>query len=704
MACSVGTSLKSNCKTSNDEWAVYLRDKLLTQNELAIEGHLMEKFIDEAVVLWFDTQPKREKTLENERLPTAELQSIVRWLLGSGFHGTLELYLLPSEAFDSRATAYMAHCFLIEAQERGFLPEDVRIDSKNIEPLPIEVSDEEKFNKSIGALFAKYDDLRKNSGQSEFVINSTGGYKAICAFSSIYAQLHGLRCIYTFETDNNTAIELPPLPIGYTLESLDDEISILKGLKEQNQLQNIDRDSSPSWLQNLLRDGKLSPLADMLLEYYEEHRHTSEAIGLGMLEQIDDAGIRDYLKELIRGPWSQLWLGDQIPETVEHSRRHSKRLMELAGNLYRCAKKELDDIGMWKNDEAKALLIASIYLHDIGHTVIVHPLTPKNNDSEGVFPLGDFPSCVREVHHLLSAEAIRERREDLFSSQFGEDNEKIRAIQDMLKMLVPYVAEHHRGYTTLACEQGQSKGKGIVNLVGKLLYGKEFCDTLRPLERRLKDDEKLELEKWKLTYNDVIVVSALLRVLDGCDVQSDRTGSDEYVKARFERTKMEAKAIWRALRPFLAAMDFNEISRKIRTLTENIHDAVEKSDFENLGELCKNVYEEVINSLIALKDSGETCELTPDNHRDMITLSMINRYVFKWEQFLHFDKHRSVNFVLPLRIENDIVLRVFPNTDARTQNADADVDGVVEDIRDEIAKTGEVLKRLNIKAEKVSAR
>ncbi|GHS92422.1 hypothetical protein AGMMS50276_00270 [Synergistales bacterium] len=697
MACPVGTSLLghiSKATQNNEAWVKHLQDKLAIQEKSAIEDCVMEEFTDKAADMWFDAfKGEKPLRLRDESLPTAELQSIVRWLGDSGFSGVIELHLLPSKDIDSRAssrvTAHMTRSFLREAKKRGF----ANIGGIFIETLPIMVSDEEKFNESIDALFRKYDALREKYG--DIIINSTGGFKAICAFSSIYAQVHGLKCIYTFETKDNTAIELPPLPIGYALESLDDEISILKGLEEQNQLQDIDRAVLSPWLRNLIRgNNKLSPLANMLLEHYEKHRHTSDAIGSGMLDQLDDIPMKKYLEELIRGPWSQLWLGDQIPETVEHGRRHSKRLMELAGNLYRCAKIELMDIGMSKH-EAIALLIASIYLHDIGHTTMVHPLAGKER-GVGVFPLEDFPSCVREVHHLLSAEAIRERADDLFPEPKSvEYNDRMRKIQDMLKILVPYVSEHHRGYTTLTCEQGKSTPREIVALVGKLLYGEKFCDTLQPLERRLKDDGKVKLEEWGLNHDDVVTVAALLRVIDGCDAQVDRTGSDEYAKARFKRTEMEANDIWQELRPFLDLVDPG-----IKNLTEKISKEAKSGKLSKKD--CDDVYKEVMKKLIVLKGNEEVCALTPGNLQDMLTLSMINRHAFKWEQFLHFDKHRSVNFVLPMRVDGNITLKVFPNVDCKNQDASSVIEDIVEDIRGEIAKTGEVLERLNIKVENVS--
>ncbi|GHV43524.1 hypothetical protein FACS1894187_25810 [Synergistales bacterium] len=158
---------------------------------------------------------------------------------------------------------------------------------------------------------------------------------------------------------------------------------------------------------------------------------------------------------------------------------------------------------------------------------------------------------------------------------------------------------------------------------------------------------------------------------------------------------MEANGIWQELQPFLGFIDPG-----IKNLTEKISKEAESG---NPGKKdCDDVYKKVMGKLIALKGDEEVCALTPGNLQDMLTLSMINRHAFKWEQFLHFDKHRSVNFVLPMRVDGEIILKVFPNVDCKNQDASSVIEVIVKEIRGEIARTGEVLKRLNIKVENVS--
>jgi hypothetical protein len=720
MICPVGTSLRNNAN-NQPPWKS-LRDPLgklgksweqdpdpeTTKTDLT-------KAIEASIDHWLPSVGTFDKIT---RYPTAELQAITRWLhqiapsSGSDYV-CLHLYLLPSEDPSSWATARMTDLLLPKAQGRILGP-NVKIGPVDIQPMPIRVKNEKEFNRSISDLFKKYDEIGDNLEGSELVINATGGYKAICIFSSLYAQIKRLKFLYTFEELSNETLELPPLPIDYALESLDDEISLLKALKERQGLpNNIDISKLPPWLKNLFdfsEGGGLLPLAEILLNHYREHRFSAEAIGSGMLDQLDDNG-RRYLEGLIRGSWSQLWLGDQIPETVEHSRRHSKRLMELAGNLYRSAPEQLEAAGMRK-PQAVALLIAAIYLHDIGHTAMAHPVSEKARKTlGGVFPLGNFPSCVREVHHLLSAELVRNRADELFP--VSEEKEKEFALRDMLIDLVPFLAEHHRGYTTLTSNKAESVPKTIRS-VGTLLYGEDFfAETLLPLESRLEKRGK----KWDLSTTEITTTAALLRILDGCDVQSDRTFNPAYMKARLSRTKAEGEAIWWELRPLLRSRwwEFRPLLRSkwenFTDPTDRIHEISEQLDPEagvegtldhdlgmELSKLCKSVYAAVMDALLSIRASSGGYLLTSGNHRDLMTLSRINRYAFKWEQFLHFYKHRCVGFILPMREGNGIKIRVFPNSEFNTGNDS--LDGVVHDIEAEIAGTGDMLNTLGITVEK----
>lgn len=720
MACPVGTSLTANVNTEPLSELKELLDELrqLNNKQESIDGTATDKIqkrIESVSLKWLDSKEFKN----NLKYPSAELQSVIRWIckINSVCDPIqLELHLLPSNNLLSYATAYITLYLLTKIQEHSFLGEEmhVEINTLTIEQLPVDISNEEAFNKSVDGLFKKYDELRNVANGDEMVINCTGGFKAICVFSAIYAQINNMKSIYTFEGNFSDILELPPLPIGYAIESLDDEISLLKGLQNTGILKDIGTLQLPPWLKSLIRrNGEISSLAITLLEHYEKHRYATDAIGSGMLDQLKDPASRDYIEKLIRGPWSYLWLGDQIPETVEHSRRHSKRLMEMAGNLYRVSGDKLAEIGMTK-PQTVALLISAIYLHDIGHTVMAHPVSEKARKAVGgVFPLGSFPSCVREAHHLLSAELIRNMSETLFASakqaeqQDGNQYAKIQEIQDMLIQLVPYISEHHRGYTKLT-GKGDATCKKTMRSVGELLYGTTFAKTLRPLDERLEADSVIcnKLESWDLSVRDIVTTAALLRVIDGCDVQSDRTINTEYVKTRLDLTKHEGEAIRWELRPLLASkwINFAGPIDRIHEISHHLDPAavasgkLAKNEAGELKNICITIYDAVMDSLLSIKSSRGGYLLTPDIYQDMMTLSLINRYAFKWEQFLHFYKHSCVRSVLPIDNVSSIIFSVFPNLGVGND----DIQAIVDDINEEINETGQLLKDMEIKAEMIT--
>lgn len=404
---------------------------------------------------------------------------------------------------------------------------------------------------------------------------------------------------------------------------------------------------------------------------------------------------RQYIESRINKEWAELWLGDQIPETVEHSRRHSKRLMELAGNLYRSFDTDVkESLGMNKPPFV-ALLIAAIYLHDIGHTVAAYPIGEKaRKEIGGVFPLGLFPSCVREVHHLLSTDLITLHKDALFPvDEMSSSNLDVSLFSE----LVPLICAYHRRYTKLKKDKANPSGR--IQAVGRLLYGEVFEKTLEPLEERL-EEKKDQLQQWGLSSEDVLRIAALLRVIDGCDVQADRTVSPEYMKARLERTKEEAEAIWWQLQgtlPKEVYQDVWEYIDKIQEISEKItpEQAMQgkigdgNDDGKTLAKNCKKVYDFVLKRLNDLKDRTKKLRISEDNLKEMTLLSLINGYAFKWEQFLHFHKHRSVAFVLPMQGKNGIEIGVWPE-------GGGDIKKVISNIKEEIEETAGLLEKLNI--------
>ncbi|MBQ7545251.1 MAG: hypothetical protein IJT02_09965 [Synergistaceae bacterium] len=657
MICTTGTSasyLKS-CKSLDEK-----DDASILQAILSIPGKDGERV--PMIELMSDPQGHHDAMNDanfggSQFFPSAELQTILRWLKDKAHDiDRLKVIMLPSQVEDSIFTAKVT--LLCLEHLHPLYSNITLIDGETI-PLPLLVDNREDFLSTVANLFGKFDELieREGSKGREVIICSTGGFKSVAGFAMLYAQLHSLPCLYSFEKKFSEAYEVMSLPLGYAYARMDEEINMLKAI-HSNAAPNTE--ALPQWV----KDSK--QLAGALLDSYNQARvkpyGTGEYLFNRLRECRDGDEWADYLQNLLVKNWANLWLGDQIPETVEHSRRHSKRLMELAASLFRCAGDRMQDIGFTRDDpKPLALLIASIYLHDIGHTALSYPVLAPDDSIEraDIFPLGLFPSAVRELHHLLTGEVLGRTPE----RYFGERNPK----REVLERFVPLIAAHHRGYTVLAGGETSSPKKRIVQ-AGYLLFGEEkFTETLRPLQDRAEGAEDVQKLLW---------VTALLRILDGCDVQSDRVISPEYLDYRNKRSADEARMVRAELEGFM------------RFLPAGLREKIRVLDAE--GEI-SGIYEDVFAGLTELKEEHRTWrKVQAEALPKFMALSLANRLAFKKEQHNHFSKHKCIRFVLPSMNEKDntITINVFPNDE---------VDGYTEaalSISDDIRKEYEAVKEV----------
>lgn len=632
--------------------------------------------------------------------PTAEIQTLVHWLKDNREQvETLHVVLLPSEDVPSRLTAHAARIYLNKAQH--LFPTRIQCGLEDILPTKIEVADRAKFLSSVAVLFEEFDRQLEQQGPEQPVFCTSGGYKSIVAFAVMYAQIHSIPCLYTFE-NGPQAFELMHIPLGYAIGTLDEEISLLKAINSRKGQAGEDLEAAlgvPQWVADT------RPLAPMLIKSYERGRRQPCGTGAALFDRLRNAGDRgrrlaQHLERLLAENWAELWMGDQIPETVEHSRRHSKRLMEFASNLFRCAGPQMEALLSLGEDPEKpellALLIASIYLHDIGHTALSFPVRPASGQTP--FPLGLFPSAVREVHHLLTGELLRQYPERFFGEE--HDSEPFR----FLKLCVPFLSEHHRGYTRL--NDGVGNPSDLIRSVGKLLYGEEkFAETLRPLKDRFEEALGSALP---FTADGILRAAALLRVIDGCDVQSDRVISREYLRARLDRTQDEAKFLGAQLEAFALPEEIAGHVSKLKQATNRLDvKQVLAGTFVDedkvIKKSCRAIYEAVFQALDVLRQKhpspedqtrGDWGKIQTEEALSFVSLSLANRVAFKWEQFLHFYKHQSVGFVLPVReSDKEVSVRLYPVDAAMCNENTAEImNSIKEDIKEEYEKAKSVLE------------
>ncbi len=745
MLCSVGTSSVRNLNLSDDtaqkeRIIVDIRDfgkgSNSTKESLLFPSSLQKIHEEHKYTVLSDREDKKKYLGQKIPFPSAESNAAIRWILNrieelpcGNASFSCDIHLFPGKELDPLFTAWITKAW-IDAACRfglfGFHGDTIHVEVH--EPIFFEVQDPQCMYRGVSALFEKFDDVRKSAQETgeKVLINATGGFKVISGFSLLYAQIHSLPCIYIYET-NDDVVELQALPLSFAVGALDEEIGFLKGLKTLINKDILTKDAHkklPAWVCGLLLekdDGRYetSYLATTLINHFNENRRKNSGVGRRLLDMLIEEeekksqssssgdALRSYLENRIQKEWAELWMGDQIPETVEHSRRHSKRLMEIGGHLLESARNVLEPAGLLE-PLPLALLISCIYLHDIGHTALGFPV--DESCSESAFPLGMFPTTVREVHHLLSRDMIQSRMEELFPH---EENGLEGCYVEALRELVPEITAYHRGYTKLAEPERKDLDKfepnEAVRATGELLYGvTAFEETLQPLERILEKKIK-QLEEWGLDVEILLGVAGLLRFIDGCDVQADRVVDEAYLKARLERTKYEARMLHLQILPFEEFLknllcpgggekkNLWELLNEMKSC-EDISSEQALGKKEDIPEDLRSKVKKAKNLIYPtiLKELRQMCSRERDfaallSNPHFLPLSLANKITFKWEQFLHFQKHSSVNFVLPSKKgERSLVLL--------RGKENADLESVKKDIQEELEKVHlcKVLEQLDI--------
>lgn len=344
----------------------------------------------------------------------------------------------------------------------------------------------------------------------------TGGYKLLSDYCYLLASIFRIPVFYKQEKMEKI-MKFHPLPVNWDFQKFFTEITRIRSGNEESfnllsALGETEEDLAYTFL-------------------YEEQ----------LIRKIEDPTLRTLLHESIP-IWSHLWIGDQIPETVEHSKKHSERILDRFRYLL-----EQDEQEFWKqlqisSDSEKGeyvfLIIASAYLHDIGHTILTLPSIQDNAE-----PLlaSDFPDIVRRFHHVFTVCLLCRDRGPLGLKDLSED------LWNALCLICLY----HRKEMTLAeatkssetdknpqlnkseeREKDNKKQKEL-QLLTELLwkcYGVEYT----PL---ITNDKYAELDPKRQKLS--IQVAAMLKILDEMDVQTDRVVDEYYRKERERRTKEE---------------------------------------------------------------------------------------------------------------------------------------------------------------------
>ncbi len=264
--------------------------------------------------------------------------------------------------------------------------------------------------------------------RDEILLNPTGGFKGLWAiWPLIFLRYPRVRILYSHDTSNDV-YELPRFPVALDFGMFEELHSVLhqEGGVTKGFLNVV-----PEQVRDLFDQtgGPADPClpncyGEVIRQMYDKRDRALSGSGSILLEQIRSQELRRIIIERIPY-WQNVWLGDQIPETVEHSKSHSLRLMEFAVEAIGEYPQLVDHIG---GDGGLYLLFAAIWLHDIGHSNINYSVV--SGDTSIDVPLDLFPSLVRDWH-AYSSSGLMDSQEYLPSVKKGRD-------------LVSLIAKYHR--------------------------------------------------------------------------------------------------------------------------------------------------------------------------------------------------------------------------------------------------------------------
>jgi hypothetical protein len=574
--------------------------------------------------------------------------------------------------------------------------------SLNVEIAPLESAlSRDLFDLS----WSKLDDVLSKNFKDQLIIDVTGGKKNVGLVIAIYSLFKNIPFYYKYE--NGNLEEFPAFGLDWDYDYFDNIYSIVKTLnlnENDNTLDIKDFLNLPEEIANVfsfIDSYQLKPFYPLtkILSDYEEKRELPFGVGKNLLDvfEVDDVNkektreLKEYIENMITTKWSKQWIGDLIPETVEHSQRHSKRLMDFTASLINVLSEEkflpegisdgyYGDTGIKYKYVFYFILILALNVHDLGHTYSKFKL----NDGNFVY-LDKYPSLVRDLHNELSVQFIDEyKNEDSIFNIFepiGENDVDLKKLfgdkKEEILEAVKLISKYHRGYLKIDKDR-ESKSKEYVKI---------FEIDITPLEKLLESERSTikdeELKKL------VIHAARLLKFIDGTDVQADRVVTNSYHSARLKRTKFEILSLidkYELNFPnSLNLKDLQELVKGVEVGPVNVVKEKNPRDlFDEIKKKAEALEKQVYEYIKKQISNGKYSINNPE-------MELLDTIAFKSLQFEHFEKHRNIAAIYPSWLEwnNDedtqeiyLHLNLIENV---TNNDDTEfTDQVIEEIKKDI--------------------
>lgn len=478
-----------------------------------------------------------------------------------------EVVLLASDTVPGRLCAWVLHGVL-QDEERGFpwnryknLDASPRvIEGLATDPLPSQEGGSDAADTNAAARVFETQGVpnliaelqRACAGGETILINLSGGFKGAIPFSTLasaFIQAPYVTLDYLFD-GSTRIIHLPSYPIGLDFTLWHQDATLLDAYPAHPRI--YGSALAPrlrAAAEELRHHPDAASLPRLLQKAYEKQRTTdpliqySKAIIGRLLHpagpyvggQRADGGresgqswddtksgqLQEILIALVERAGDTIWLGDKLPEMVDHALRHHHNLLELTEQFLLPILYHDPD---FLNPRERFVLLSTVLLHDSGHSLD----RIKVADCEAlahlfgaveVTGLGDeiplWPGDIRDYHQYLSG--LRLNDTDL-AADLGWPHPDLgaetplphRALHDAVILACLY----HRRRMAYDGEGQDQKADNCLHLTG------QWPGPLKERAKPIQEEIGVDLMK----------VVALMRLIDGCDSQARRAGSEAHIR------------------------------------------------------------------------------------------------------------------------------------------------------------------------------
>jgi len=441
----------------------------------------------------------------------------------------------------------------------------------------------------------------------EIKILVSGGYKSLVPYSTLVGILKRKDIYYIYE-DSDQLMSLPSLPISIDISTLKPCYPILRNIENSLvEKYKIYFNKLPDEIKNLIetKNGqfKFKSALTFLVQSYNSIVNKSplefESRNLNLLnfltEESSSPDLKKYFMDLV-DIGSFFWIGDKIPEMIDHALKHHNNLFEIMELILLPILTNKPD---FLSEEELFILLCTIYFHDWGHVLSQFP---------GSRTL--LPTEIRDHHNILGYERLKDQRtQEQLLSQLKWSPNKESLWKNYLEAIAT-VGLYHRKRMPLF----SNKDSDYSFKIGSKDY------TYKPA-----GESKIKFNKNEIVEGRLLLLIALFRVIDSLDTQVWRIGSENEFIFKMSSLLSDIKSEKVRAERIKEIIDCDSIISPLIVLLEKIETGYEKADGQPL------CIDEGING-IAHNDEKLKSEI-------FLFLESSLRIFIKKEQFKHYLKH-----------------------------------------------------------------